>query len=180
MARLLDFYKKEAIPELMKKFKYKNLMQVPRIQKVVINIGLSEAKENIKVIDQARGELAAITGQVPLITRAKKSISNFKLRKGIPIGAKVTLRGERMYEFFDRLINTALPRIRDFKGLSPNSFDKNGNYNLGITEQLNFPEINVDKVDKIRGLNITVVIRSKCKEESRELLSLLGMPFRKK
>ncbi|MCK5534663.1 50S ribosomal protein L5 [bacterium] len=180
MARLLEVYKKEIVPKLMKQFKYKNVMEVPYIQKIVVNMGLSEAKDDIKIIDRARGELAAITGQNPLITKAKKSISNFKLREGVPIGAKVTLRSRRMYEFLDRLINAALPRIRDFKGISRKAFDKEGNYNLGIREQSIFPEIKADKVEKTRGLNITIVIGSKSIEESRELLNLFGMPFRKK
>lgn len=176
--RLKELYKKKVIGELMKKFNYKNPLEVVKLEKIVLNIGLSEAKENPKVIDIASNELASITGQKPKICRAKKSISNFKLRAGMPIGLKVTLRGDRMYEFLDRLISCALPRIRDFRGLSPNSFDKDGNYNLGLTEQYIFPEVDIEKSDKARGMNITFVTTKKNVEESKELLKLLGMPFR--
>ncbi len=180
MAGFLEFYKKEGISKLKEKFGYKNVMQVPCLEKIVVNMGLSEAKDDVKIIDKAREELSAITGQVPLITKAKKSISNFKLREGVPIGAKVTLRGNRMYDFLERLIKASLPRIRDFKGISRKAFDKWGNYNLGIREQSIFPEIRVDKVEKTRGLNITIEINSKSIEESMELLILMGMPFQKK
>lgn len=178
--RLKEAYQKNIVPELFKKFGYKNVNQVPRLEKIVINIGLSEAKDNIKVIDVAAAELGAITGQKPRVCRAKKSISNFKLREGVPIGLMVTLRSDRMFEFFDRLINTAVPRIRDFRGLEPASFDGQGNYNLGLNEQYIFPEINVEKSDKARGMNITVVTSTKNDDEARELLSLLGVPFKKR
>lgn len=180
MARLKEAYKKLIIPELMKKFGYKNPLEVPRLEKIVVNIGLSEAKDNPKVLDNATQELAMITGQKPLICRAKKSIANFKLRKGMPIGLKVTLRGERMYEFLDRLINCAIPRIRDFHGLNTNSFDKQGNYTLGLTEQQIFPEIDLSKSDKVRGMNFTFVTTAGNSEETKELLSCFGMPFKKK
>lgn len=180
MARLKEAYKKLIIPELMKKFGYKNPLEVPRLEKIVVNIGLSEAKDNPKVLDNATQELAMITGQKPLICRAKKSIANFKLRKGMPIGLKVTLRGERMYEFLDRLINCAIPRIRDFHGLNTNSFDKQGNYTLGLTEQQIFPEIDLSKSDKVRGMNFTFVTTTGNSEETKELLSCFGMPFKKK
>lgn len=180
MARLKEAYKKLIIPELMKKFGYKNPLEVPRLEKIVVNIGLSEAKDNPKVLDNATQELAMITGQKPLICRAKKSIANFKLRKGMPIGLKVTLRGERMYEFLDRLINCAIPRIRDFHGLNTNSFDKQGNYTLGFTEQQIFPEIDLSKSDKVRGMNLTFVTTAGNSEETKELLSCFGMPFKKK
>ncbi len=180
MVRLKEAYKKLIIPEMMKKFGYKNPMQVPRTEKIVVNIGLSEAKDNPKVLDVATQELAAITGQKPQICCAKKSIANFKLRKGMSIGLKVTLRNERMYEFLDRLINCAIPRIRDFRGLNPNSFDSSGNYNLGLTEQHIFPEIDLSKSDRARGMNITFVTNAKTNEEAREVLSLFGMPFRRK
>ncbi len=180
MARLKEAYKKLIIPELMKKFGYKNPLEVPRLEKIVVNIGLSEAKDNPKVLDNATQELAMITGQKPLICRAKKSIANFKLRKGMPIGLKVTLRGERMYEFLDRLINCAIPRIRDFHGLNTNSFDKQGNYTLGFTEQQIFPEIDLSKSDKVRGMNFTFVTTAGNSEETKELLTYFGMPFKKK
>jgi len=179
MARLGEAYKKKMIPQLMERLKYENIMEVPRIDKIVINMGVSTAKEDIKVLDEAVGELAAITGQKPIVTRAKKSISNFKLRKGMPIGCKVTLHGAMMYEFLDRLINVTLPRVRDFRGVSRDGFDGQGNYNLGIQEHTIFPEINIDKVGKIKGLNVSIVTTAKNKEEAYELLSLFGMPFRK-
>jgi large subunit ribosomal protein L5 len=164
----------------MKKFDLKNIHQVPSLEKIVINIGLSEAKDNVKVVDIAASELSSITGQKPKVCRSKKSISNFKLREGIPIGLMVTLRSDRMYEFFDRLVNTAIPRIKDFRGLEPNSFDGRGNYNLGLNEQYIFPEIIVEKSDKARGMNITIVTSSNSDEHARELLSLMGMPFKKR
>ncbi|MFH1715067.1 MAG: 50S ribosomal protein L5 [Elusimicrobiota bacterium] len=177
MARILDFYNKEVVPVLMEKFKYKSKMQAPKLKKIVINIGLGEAKENAKALEIAPIELAAIAGQRPVITRAKKSISNFKLREGMPIGCMVTLRGIRMYEFFDRLINVAIPRIRDFKGIKPNAFDGQGNYNFGMNEQYIFPEIDLDSSDKTRGMNITIVTTASNNTEAKELLTLLGMPF---
>lgn len=180
MARLKEFYKKAVISEMVKKFNYKNYLQVPHLEKIVVNIGLSEAKENIKVLDIASAELASITGQKPQLRRAKKSISNFKLREGVPIGLKVTLRGNRMYEFFDRLINIAIPRIRDFRGLEANAFDGRGNYNIGLTEQHIFPEIDLSKSDKARGMNITIVTTAKQDNEAREFLTLMGMPFKKR
>jgi len=178
--RLKEVYQQKVVPELMKKFGYNNIHQVPRLEKIVVNIGLSEAKENVKVIDVATAELGAITGQKPKLCRAKKSISNFKLREGMPIGVKVTLRSDRMYEFLDRLVNVAIPRIRDFRGIEPNAFDGNGNYNLGLNEQYIFPEINVEKSDKTRGMNITIVTTSKKDEDAREFLTLMGMPFKKR
>ncbi|MFB0526771.1 MAG: 50S ribosomal protein L5 [bacterium] len=179
MARLRELYKKEIVQEMRNRLKYENIMEVPRIDKIVINMGVSAAKEDIKVLDEAVQELATITGQKPIVTRAKKSISNFKLRKGMPIGCKVTLHGAMMYEFLDRLINTALPRVRDFRGVSLDGFDGQGNYNLGIQEHIIFPEINVDKVGKTKGLNVSIVTTAKNKDEAYELLSLFGMPFRK-
>jgi large subunit ribosomal protein L5 len=164
----------------MEKFSFKNVQQIPRLEKIVVNVGLSEAKENIKVLDIANAELAAITGQKPKVCRAKKSISNFKLRQGMPIGIKVTLRGNRMYEFFDRLVNVAIPRIRDFRGVEPNAFDGQGNYNLGLNEQYIFPEISVEKSDKARGMNITIVTSATNDEQARELLMLMGIPFKKR
>jgi len=178
VARLKEKYYREAVPALKKKFGYRNVMQVPRLVKVVINMGRGEATQEIKVMDRAVSELALITGQKPIITRAKKSISNFKLRKGVPIGCKVTLRGTRMYEFLDRFINIALPRIRDFRGVTSRSFDGRGNYNLGIREQIIFPEVDYDKIDKVRGMDIAVITTARTDEEARELLRLLGMPFR--
>lgn len=179
MARLKEYYKKEVVPLLMKKFGYKNIMQVPKLEKIVINMGLGEAVQNIKVIDYAIQDLMAITGQRPVVTRARKSIASFKLRKGMPIGVKVTLRGDRMYEFFDRLISIAIPRMKDFRGLPTKSFDGRGNYTLGIKEQIIFPEINYDKIDKIRGMNITICTTAETDEEAKELLALMGFPFRK-
>jgi len=180
MARLKELYEKELGPQLMRRLKYRNIMEVPRLEKIVVNMGVSEAKEDIKVLDEAVAELAAITGQKPIVTRAKKSISNFKLRKGIPIGCKVTLHGAIMYEFLDRLINIALPRVRDFRGVSADGFDGRGNYNLGIQEHTIFPEISIDKVSKIKGMNVSIVTTAKTKDEAYELLTLFGMPFRKK
>ena len=179
MARLKDYYNNEVAPALMKKFGYKSPMQIPKIDKVTINIGCGEAKENPKAIEAAMNDLALITGQKPVITKAKKSVANFKLREGMNIGVKVTLRGDRMYEFVDRLFNVALPRVRDFRGINPNSFDGRGNYNLGIKEQLIFPEIDYDKIDKVRGMDICFVTTANTDEESRELLSLMGAPFAK-
>jgi large subunit ribosomal protein L5 len=178
--RIKETYEKQIVPGMLEKFGYKNVNEVPKIKKIVVNIGLSEARENVKVVDTAAAELAAITGQKPKITRSKKSISNFKLRAGMPIGAMVTLRKDFMYEFFDRLVNVAIPRIRDFRGLEPNAFDGSGNYNLGLMEQYIFPEISVEKSDKPRGMNITIVTTAKSDEESLALLSMLGMPFKKR
>ena len=179
MARLADMYKAEVAPELMKKFNYKSVMQIPRLEKIVINIGAGEAKENAKVIDSICEDLSAITGQKAVPTVAKKSVANFKLRAGTKIGAKVTLRGERMYEFVDRLFNLALPRVRDFKGINPNAFDGRGNYSLGLKEQLIFPEIQYDQIDKIRGMDIVFVTNATTDEEARELLTMMGAPFMK-
>jgi large subunit ribosomal protein L5 len=178
MAKLKEVYQDKAVPALIKRFNYKNGMQVPRLEKIVINMGLGEAIQNVKILDSAAQELSQITGQKPVITKAKKSIAQFKLRTGMPIGCSVTLRKERMYEFFNRLVNVALPRVRDFKGLSGKSFDGRGNYALGIREQLIFPEIHYDKIDKIKGMNIVIVTTAKTDEEGKELLKLLGMPFR--
>jgi large subunit ribosomal protein L5 len=178
MAKLKEVYKEKAIPALMKRFNYKNRMEVPKLEKIVINMGLGEAIQNIKILDSAVQELSQITGQKPVITKSKKSIAQFKLRTGMPIGAMVTLRKERMYEFFNRLVNVALPRVRDFKGLSGKSFDGRGNYAIGIREQLIFPEIHYDKIDKVKGMNIVIVTTAKTDEEGKELLRLLGMPFR--
>jgi large subunit ribosomal protein L5 len=178
-ARLKERYQNEVTPALMKKFNYKSPMQVPRVEKVVINMGVGEAVQNAKVLDGAVEDLTLISGQKPVITRAKKSIAGFKVREGMPIGVKVTLRGERMYHFLDKLINVALPRVRDFRGVSPKSFDGRGNYTLGLKEQLIFPEISYDKVDKVRGMDVVIVTTANSDEEARELLSLMGMPFRK-
>jgi len=178
MPRLKDLYQENVIPALMKRFGYQNRMEVPRLEKIVINMGLGEAIQNIKILDSAVQELSQITGQKPIITKAKKSIAQFKLRTGMPIGCMVTLRKEKMYEFFSRLVNVALPRVRDFKGVSGKSFDGRGNYTLGIREQLIFPEIHYDKIDKVKGMNIIIVTTAKTDEEGRELLKLLGMPFR--
>lgn len=178
MARLKDKYNTEVVPAMMKEFNYSNVMQVPRLQKIVINTSLKEAIQNIKVLEAAAEELAQITGQRPAIRRAKKSIANFKLRAGMPIGAMVTLRRERMFEFFDRLISVAIPRIRDFRGVSPKAFDGRGNYSLGISEQIIFPEINYDKVNKVTGMNITFVTTARSDQEARALLAHLGIPFR--
>ena len=179
MARMKVFYKQEAAPALMKKFSYKSVMQIPKLDKIVVNVGAGEAKDNAKAIDAISGDLMKITGQKPVVCKAKKSVANFKLREGMPIGVKVTLRGDRMYEFLDRLFNVALPRVRDFRGINPNSFDGRGNYNMGIREQLIFPEIDYDKVDKVRGMDICFVTTAKTDEEARELLSLMGAPFTK-
>lgn len=179
MARLKDLYQKELVPALMEKFQYKNVMEVPKLEKVVINMGVGDAKENPKFLESAVEDLSIITGQRPVVTQAKKSVSNFKLREGMKIGTKVTLRGDRMYEFVDRLLNVALPRVRDFRGVSDRSFDGRGNYSLGIREQLIFPEINYDKVEKVRGMDIVFVTTAKTDEEAREFLRLLGMPFAK-
>lgn len=179
MSRLHEQYSGEIKDAMMKKFGYKNIMQVPKLEKIVINMGVGEAKENKKALDTAIADLEIISGQKPVVTRARKSVANFKLREGMPIGCKVTLRGERMYEFADRLINLALPRVRDFRGVSQNSFDGRGNYALGIKEQLIFPEIEYDKVDKVRGMDIIFVTTANTDEEARELLTLFGMPFKK-
>lgn len=178
--RLLQRYKDEIIPELSKKFGYKNPLEAPRIQKIVLNMGVGAGIQDIKILEQAMADLSIITGQKPVMTRAKKSIANFKIRKGIPVGCKVTLRSARMYEFLDRLVNVALPRIRDFRGVSPNSFDKKGNYSLGLSEQTIFPEIDIDKVSRVQGMDVVINIRSRSKEESHELLRLFGMPFMRK
>jgi large subunit ribosomal protein L5 len=178
MARLKELYEKEMIPQLTKEFSYKNVMEVPKIEKIVINMGLGDAIQNVKILDSAAAEMTSIAGQKPVITKARKSIASFKLREGMPIGCMVTLRKSKMYEFLDRLVNVSLPRVRDFKGVSPKGFDGRGNYSLGIKEQLIFPEIDYDKVDKIKGMNITVVTTAKTDEEGRALLKLLGMPFR--
>ena len=179
MARLKDFYVGEAAPALMKKFSYKSVMQIPKLDKIVINVGAGEAKENSKAIDAISGDLAKITGQKPVVCRAKKSVANFKLREGMPNGVKVTLRGDKMYEFMDRLFNVALPRVRDFRGINQNSFDGRGNYNMGLKEQLIFPEIEFDKIDKVRGMDICFVTTATTDEEARELLTLMGAPFSK-
>lgn len=178
MARLRDKYKNEVVPGMISKFGYKNIMQVPRLEKVVVNMGLGEAIQNSKIIDAAVSDIMTITGQKPVVTKAKKSIAAFKLREGMSVGAKVTLRGDRMYEFVDKLFNIALPRVRDFRGTSPKSFDGRGNYSMGIKEQLIFPEIVYDKIDKVRGMDIIFVTTAKTDEEARELLRLMGMPFR--
>jgi len=178
MARLLEQYKQDITPKLIDKFGYKNIMQVPKIEKVIINVGVGEAIQNPKAMDGAVNDLMAISGQKPVITKAKKSIAGFKLREGMPIGCKVTLRGERMYDFLYRLINIVLPRVRDFRGVSPQAFDGRGNYSLGIKEQTIFPEIDYDKIDKIRGLEVVIVTTAKTDEEARELLKNMGMPFR--
>ncbi len=177
--RLRDEYENRIVGELTKKFGYKNVMQVPKLAKIVINMGVGEAKENSKVLDAAMSDLAIISGQKPIQTKAKNSVANFKIREGQAIGCKVTLRGDRMYEFFDRLVNLALPRVRDFRGVNPNAFDGRGNYALGIKEQLIFPEIEYDKVDKVRGMDVIVVTTANTDEEARELLGAFGMPFKK-
>jgi large subunit ribosomal protein L5 len=178
MARLKDYYLKTVVPALIKELNYKNPMQVPKFEKIVVNMGLGEAISNVKIIDGAVQEMAMITGQKPLITKAKKSIATFKLRQGMPIGCSVTLRKEMMYEFFDRLVNVALPKVRDFRGISPNAFDGRGNYSLGLQEQIIFPEIEYDKIEKVKGMNITIVTTAKSDEEARVLLKLMGVPFR--
>lgn len=179
MARLKEQYKSEMAPALMKKFGYTSVMQIPKLDKVVINVGCGEARDNPKIIDAIMSDLAKITGQKPVVCKAKKSVANFKLREGMNIGAKVTLRGDRMYEFVDRLFNVALPRVRDFRGINGNGFDGRGNYNMGLKEQLIFPEIDYDKIDKVRGMDICFVTTANTDEESRELLTLLGAPFAK-
>lgn len=179
MARLRDLYLKEIAPALMKKFEYKSTMQIPKLTKIVVNVGCGEAKDNAKVVDSIKNDLAVITGQKAVDCKARKSVANFKLREGQVIGAKVTLRGERMYEFLDRLFSVALPRVRDFRGINPNGFDGRGNYAFGVTEQLIFPEIEYDQIDKIRGMEICMVTTAETDEEAKELLTLLGAPFAK-
>lgn len=179
MSRLRDSYKQEVAPALMKKFGYQSVMQIPKLDKVIINVGCGEAKENSKVVDAIMNDLALITGQKPVACKARKSVANFKLREGMTIGVKVTLRGEKMYEFIDRFFNLALPRVRDFRGINPDSFDGRGNYAMGVKEQLIFPEIEYDKIDKVRGMDICFVTTAKTDEEARELLTLMGAPFAK-
>ena len=179
MSRLKDLYKSEIVDAMVKKFGYKNIMEVPKLDKIVINMGVGEAKDNSKVLETAVKELETITGQKVVTTKAKNSVANFKIREGMPIGCKVTLRGEKMYEFLDRLVNLALPRVRDFRGVNPNAFDGRGNYALGIKEQIIFPEIEYDKIDKVRGMDVIVVTTAKTDEEARELLRLFNMPFKK-
>ncbi len=179
MGELLDFYKEKCVPELMEEFQFKSIMQVPKIEKIVLNMGLGEAVQNPKILDGAAVELSRIAGQKAVVTRAKKSIATFKLREGMPIGCRVTLRGDKMYGFFSKLVNIALPRVRDFRGLSPKTFDGRGNFSMGVKEQIIFPEIDYDKIDKIKGLNITIVTSAKNDDEGRSLLSKLGMPFKK-
>ncbi len=179
MARLKETYQNEIVDAMMKKFGYQNIMEVPKLDKIVVNMGVGEAKDNAKALEGAVRDMEAITGQKAVITRAKNAIANFKIREGMPIGCKVTLRGEKMYEFMDRLVNLALPRVRDFRGVNPNSFDGRGNYALGIKEQLIFPEIEYDKIDKVRGMDIIIVTTAKTDEEARELLRLFNMPFAK-
>ncbi|MBQ9907149.1 MAG: 50S ribosomal protein L5 [Oscillospiraceae bacterium] len=179
MARLRDYYVSTVAPALMSKFGYKNVMQIPRLDKVVVNVGAGEAKDNAKAIDAIMGDLSLITGQRPVVCRAKKSVANFKLREGMPIGVKVTLRGEKMWDFVDKLFNIAFPRVRDFRGINPNSFDGKGNYSTGIKEQLIFPEIEYDKIDKVRGMDINFITTAATDEEAKELLTLLGAPFAK-
>jgi len=178
MARLKDHYIKEVVPALIKEFNYKNRMQVPKLEKIVVNMGVGEAIQNIKALDSAVADLSLIVGQKPVITKARKSIATFKLRQGMSIGCRVTLRGDRMYEFFDRLVNVALPRVRDFRGISPKSFDGRGNFALGLKEQIIFPEIEYDKIDKIRGMNVVITTSARTDEEARQLLKLMGLPFR--
>ena len=178
MARLKEFYINDVVPALVKEFQYKNPMQVPKIEKIVVNMGLGEAIQNVKIIDGAVQEMAMITGQRPVITKAKKSIATFKLRQGMPIGCSVTLRKNVMYEFFDRLVNVALPKVRDFRGISSQSFDGRGNFSMGLQEQIIFPEIEYDKVEKVKGLNITIVTSAKTDAEARVLLKLMGVPFK--
>lgn len=179
MARLKKYYEEEVVPALIRDFGYQNVMQVPRLQKIVVNVGLGEAIQNRKLLDAAVEELTAITGQKPVVTKARKSIANFKLREGMSIGCMVTIRRERMFEFLDRLVNVALPRVRDFKGVSPKAFDGKGNYSLGVKEQIIFPEIEYDKIEKIHGMNISIVTSARTDEEGKALLDRLGMPFRK-
>ena len=179
MARLKDYYVKDVAPALMKKFGYKSVMRIPKLDKIVVNVACGEAGSNSKMMDAILSDLSKITGQKPVITKAKKSIANFKLREGMNVGAKVTLRGDRMYEFLDRFFNVALPRVRDFRGINPNAFDGRGNYSVGVKEQLIFPEIDYDKIDKIRGMDISFITTAKTDEEARELLTLMGAPFAK-
>ena len=179
MARLKEYYDSSVAPAMMNKFGYKSVMQIPKLDKVVINVGAGEAKENAKVIDAIVSDIAAITGQKPVVCKAKKSVANFKVREGMPIGVKVTLRSEKMYEFVDKLFNIAFPRVRDFRGINPNSFDGRGNYSTGIKEQLIFPEIDYDKIDKVRGMDINFITTANTDEEAKELLTLLGAPFAK-
>ncbi len=178
MTRLKEIYQKEVVPQLKKAFGYKNVMQVPKLEKITLNMGLGEAVQNVKILDSAAQELTLIAGQKAVITKARRSIATFKLREGMPIGVMVTLRRDRMYEFLDKLMNVALPRVRDFRGVSPKAFDGRGNYALGIREQIIFPEIDFDKIDKIKGLNVSIVTTAKTDEEGKELLRLMGMPFR--
>ncbi len=180
MATLKEHYEQNLRPQLQEKFSFTNVMDIPKVEKVVLNMGLGEAVQNPKIVEKAASELTSIAGQKAVVTRAKKSIATFKLREGMPIGARVTLRQERMYDFLSKLVNIALPRVRDFRGISPKGFDGNGNYSMGVTEHLIFPEIDYDKIDKIRGLNITIVTTAKNDEQGKELLSLIGMPFKKK
>lgn len=177
--RLKEKYSKEVVPSLMEKFQYRNIMEVPKLEKIILNMGLGEARENPKILESAVEEMGIITGQKPIVTRAKKSVANFKLREGMPVGVKVTLRGDKMYEFLDKLMNISLPRVRDFRGVSATSFDGRGNYALGVKEQLIFPEIDYDKIDSIKGMDIIVVTTANTDEESKEFLSLMGMPFKK-
>ncbi len=179
MARLKDYYKNDVAPALMKKFEYKSVMQIPKLEKIVVNVACGEATQNSKMIDAVVADLTKITGQKPVVCRARKSVANFKLREGMPIGAKVTLRGEMMYEFLDRFFNVALPRVRDFRGISADSFDGRGNYAVGLKEQLIFPEIDYDKIDKLRGMDIAIITTANTDEEGRELLKLMGAPFAK-
>jgi len=178
MARLKEHYFKKVVPALVKEFKYKNKMEIPRLEKIVVNMGLGEAIQNIKILDSAVEELAMIVGQRPVITKARKSIATFKLRQGMSIGCRVTLRRDKMYEFFDRLVNVALPRVRDFRGISQKAFDGRGNYSLGLKEHIIFPEIDYDKIDKVKGMNISIVTSAKTDDEARQLLKLMGLPFR--
>jgi large subunit ribosomal protein L5 len=178
MARLRDYYIREVVPSLVREFNYKNRMQVPKLEKIVVNMGVGEAIQNIKALESAVADLTMIVGQKPVITKARKSIATFKLRQGMSIGCRVTLRGDRMYEFFDRLVNVALPRVRDFRGISPKSFDGRGNFAVGLKEQIIFPEIDYDKIDKIRGMNIVIATTAKTDEEARQLLRFMGLPFR--
>jgi large subunit ribosomal protein L5 len=178
MARLKDYYKNEVVPAMMKQFGYTSTMQVPRLVKIIVNMGLGEAIQNIKILESASAEIGALTGQKAVITKARKSIATFKLRQGMSIGSMVTLRKERMYEFYDRLVNVALPRIRDFRGISPSSFDGRGNFAMGIKEQFIFPEIDYDKIDKVKGMNVVIVTTARTDEEARHLLKLMGMPFK--
>ena len=178
MARLKEYYKSEVVPAMMKQFGYTSTMQVPRLEKIIVNMGLGEAIQNIKILESASAEIGALTGQKAVITKARKSIATFKLRQGMSIGSMVTLRKERMYEFYDRLVNVALPRIRDFRGISPSSFDGRGNFAMGIKEQFIFPEIDYDKIDKVKGMNVVIVTTARTDEEARHLLRLMGMPFK--